>query len=90
MGAEYSQQGKNAVGRHLIYEAYGRRTKGRSSERCWKCGGHGRLYVQSECNRCRCGERTTWSNYSPNCSCNGYGRQTSTEICDDCHGRGYQ
>ncbi|CAF0737211.1 unnamed protein product [Adineta ricciae] len=31
MGAEYSQQGKNAVGRHLIYEAYGRRTKGRSN-----------------------------------------------------------
>ncbi|UJR27071.1 hypothetical protein I4U23_008373 [Adineta vaga] len=91
MGAEYSHQGKNtAVGRHLIYETYGGRGKSRSTERCWKCGGHGRLYVEYECNSCRLEERTTWSNYTRSCSCNGYGRQTSTEICDDCRGRGCQ
>ncbi|CAF0891275.1 unnamed protein product [Adineta steineri] len=90
MGAEYSHQGRNGGRRHLIYETYAGNRKGRSGERCFKCGGNGKLFVESECNSCRCEERTTWSNYSRSCSCNGYGRQTSSEICDDCYGRGYQ
>lgn len=90
MGIEYSHQGRNAIGRHMIYEAYGGKRKGRSGERCFKCGGQGRICVEYECSSCRYEERTTWSNYSRNCSCNGYGRQTSYEQCDDCQGRGYQ
>lgn len=89
MGAEYSYHGKHVVGRHLLYETYGDRRKHRSSERCWKCGGSGKLLIEQECHLCRCEDRTTWSNYSKDCSCNGYGRQTSYEQCDDCHGRGY-
>lgn len=89
MGAEYSHHGKHVAGRHLLYETYGGRRKHRSSERCWKCSGHGRLFIEQECHSCRCEDRTTWSNYSKDCSCNGYGRQTSYELCDDCHGRGY-
>jgi hypothetical protein len=90
MGIEYSHQGKHAVGRHMIYEAYSGKRKGRSGERCFKCGGHGKIYVESECHSCRSEDRTTWSNYTRSCSCNGYGRQTSYEECEDCHGRGYQ
>jgi DnaJ-class molecular chaperone len=90
MGAEYSHQGRNAIGRHMIYETYSGKRKGRSGERCYKCGGNGKIYVESECNSCRGEDRTTWSNYTRHCSCNGYGRQTSYEQCDDCHGRGYQ
>ncbi len=91
MGIEYSHQGRTAaIGRHLIYETYNSKRKGRSGERCCKCNGHGRIYVESECNSCRNEDRRTWSNYSRHCSCNGYGRQTSYELCDDCYGRGYQ
>jgi hypothetical protein len=90
MGVECSQQSRNAAGRHLIYEVHGNRRKNRLGDRCSKCGGHGKIYVESECNSCRCEERTTWSNYTRQCPCNGYGRQTFSEQCDDCRGRGHQ
>ena len=90
MGAEYSQQGRSSSGRHILYETFASKRKGRSGERCLKCAGRGRLFVEYECNSCRCEERTSWSSYNGHCSCNGYGRQTSCELCDDCHGRGYK
>jgi hypothetical protein len=90
MGVDYSHHGRNVTGRHLIYEAYVGKRKGRSGERCFKCDGHGRIYVEYKCSSCRCEERTNWLSYSRQCSCNGDGRRTSYEQCDDCYGRGYQ
>jgi DnaJ-class molecular chaperone len=90
MGIEYSHHGRNTSGRHLIYDAYVGKRKGRSGERCFKCDGHGQITVIYECNLCRYEERTSSLSYSRQCSCNGYGRKTSYEKCDDCYGRGYQ
>ncbi|CAF2646993.1 unnamed protein product [Rotaria sp. Silwood2] len=90
MGAEYSQPPRLGALSAFIEDAYGGTERGASRVRCWKCLGHGRLYIEHECTSCWCQDRTTWSNYTRHCSCNGYARQTSTEICDDCHGRGYR
>ncbi|CAF0960216.1 unnamed protein product [Rotaria sordida] len=90
MGAEYSQPPRLSGLSNFLNEAYSRGGTGKSRVRCWKCSGHGRLYIDYECTICRCHDQTSWSNYTKHCSCNGYGRQTHTELCDDCHGRGHR
>ncbi|CAF3432363.1 unnamed protein product [Rotaria sp. Silwood1] len=90
MGAEYSQPTRLAALSTFIADANSGSERGASRVRCWKCSGHGRLYIEEECTSCRCQDQGTWSNYTRHCSCNGYGRKTSTQICDDCHGRGYR
>lgn len=86
MGAEYSRPPKIPALTSFISESF---VSQRShSGRCIKCSGHGKLFVEYECGSCRCDNQASWSHYSDCNSCNGYGRQTAYEICDDCFGRG--
>lgn len=89
MGAEYSQQGRRGGKKRRVLEDHDERKYPRD-RRCYKCSGHGRLFVEYECYSCRNQSDPTWSNYSRQCSCNGYGRVTSYETCDDCWGRGWK
>ncbi|CAF2998508.1 unnamed protein product [Rotaria socialis] len=83
MGAEYSQPPRIPALTSFISEAfYDQRRPPRI--RCVKCLGHGRLFVESECNSCR----SSWSNHTSCYTCDGYGHQTTYELCDDCFGRG--
>jgi len=81
MGSESSH---NSYGHYSNYE-----TNRREQERCYPCNGSGRVYIESQCYRCRDYNTKAMYKYKASCSCNGTGRETAEKTCHTCSGRGY-